>query len=64
MRHQLAQGHGVNSEPEGMTYSVILLAGQQTQLLRTIEADTTEEAWRKARELFPATDLAVVANED
>ena len=64
MRHQRSQGHGVGSEPEGMTYTVILVAGQQTQPLRTIEADTTEEAWEKARELFPATDLAVVANED
>ena len=64
MRHQRAQGHGVDIEPEGMTYTVILVAGQQTQPLRTIEADTTEEAWEKARELFPATDLAVVANED
>ena len=64
MHHQQAQGHGVNREPEGMTYTVILVAGQQTQPLRTIEADTTEEAWGKARELFPATDLAVVANED
>ena len=63
MRHQQAQGHGVNREPEGMTYTVILVAGQQTQPLRTIEAETTEEAWEKARELFPATDLAIVANE-
>lgn len=43
-----------------MTYTVILVAGQQTQPLRTIEADTTEDAWEKARELFPATDLAIV----
>ena len=64
MRHQLAQGHGVNSEPEGMTYSVILLAGPQTQLLRTIEADTTEEAWEQARRLFLMDDVAIVANDD
>lgn len=64
MLHHQAHGDGVNREPEGMTYTVILVAGQQTQPLRTIEAETTEEAWEKARELFPATDLAIVANED
>jgi len=47
-----------------MTFIVILVAGQQSQPLRTIEADTTEEAWEKARELFTAKDLAVVANQD
>ena len=52
------------ASPKAVTYTVILVAGQQTQPLRTIEADTTEEAWEKARELFPATDLAIVANED
>lgn len=48
MHHQQAQGHGVKREPEGMTYTVILVAGQQTQPLRTIEADSAVEAWGKA----------------
>ena len=54
----------LSASPKAVTYTVILVAGQQTQPLRIIEADTTEEAWERARELFPATDLALVANED
>lgn len=64
MRHQRGQGHSVGSEPEGMTYTVILVKGKQTRPTWTIEADSADEAWEKARELFPCTDLALVANEE
>jgi len=33
---------------KAVTYTVILVAGQQTQPLRTIEADSADQAWGKA----------------
>ena len=64
MRHQRAQGHGVGSRRFGMTYTVILVKGEQTRPTCTIEADTTEEAWEEARRLFPMDDVVIVANEE
>ena len=47
-----------------MTYTVILFKGEDIRPAWTIEADTTKEAWEKARRLFPTDVLAIVANED
>ena len=64
MRHQWLRGHGVGSRRHGMTYTVILIKGEQTRPTWTIEADTTEEAWEQARRLFPLDDIALVADDD
>lgn len=63
MPHQRVRGHGVGCKPKAMTYTVILVKGKQTRPTWTIEADSADEAWEEARKLFPATDLAIVANE-
>lgn len=47
-----------------MTYTVILVKGEQTRPTWTIEADSADEAWEEARNLFPMDDIAIVANED
>ena len=52
MRHQLAQGHGVGSEPKGMTYAVILVKGKQTRPTWPVEVDTGDKALQKARKLL------------
>ena len=44
MRHQRARGHGVSSEPKGMTYAVILVKGKQSRPTWIIESDSADEA--------------------
>ena len=52
MRRQQAQGHGLSSEPKGMTYDLILVKGKQTRPTWPVEVDTADEALEKARKLL------------
>ena len=63
MRHQRAQGHGVSSEPKGMTYAVILVKGKQTRPTWPVEVDTDDEALEKARKMLtPAFFESCISN--
>ena len=47
-----------------LIYTVILVAGVFTQPVSTLEADNVEEARKKAEDLYPRTELALVVDED
>ena len=47
-----------------MTFNVICVAGELSQLLETIETETTSEAWVIAQRLYPYLTLALVCKDD
>ena len=54
--HASTEGYAINrlsvmvwiASSKAVTYTVILVAGQQSQSLRTIETDSADQAWGKA----------------
>ena len=63
MRYQQAQGHGLTSEPKGMTCTVILVKGKQTRPTWPVEVDTAKGALQKARKLLtPAFFESCISN--
>ena len=47
-----------------MTFTVIRVAGKLTRPLRTIEADSREDAWAIALSVYGDEDITIVYNEE